>query len=179
MHYKRFFGVKKWSCTKSFMILDRAIKVYGFGNGIQDTIFLFHEQFLNLQFFVWNPHRTLLKSFLCQKKDVAQKKFYGLGWVIKVYGLGYGIQGTIEKKIVEGQWQLRYICCTTWSKRRHLRSPLSFCMVLCMVGIKEAIQPYMSYLWFPRNIYGGHPGNVSHEVDIMPRLRPLKIFWLY
>ena len=31
------------------------------------------------------------------KKDVAQKKFYDLGWAIKVYGLGYGIQGTIEK----------------------------------------------------------------------------------
>ena len=27
-----------------------------------------------------------------------------------------------------------------------------------MYGIKEAIQPYMSYVWFPRNIYGGHPG---------------------
>ena len=27
-----------------------------------------------------------------------------------------------------------------------------------MYGIKEAIQPYMSYAWFPRNIYGGHPG---------------------
>ena len=25
-------------------------------------------------------------------------------------------------------------------------------------GIKEAIQPYMSYVWFPRNIYGGQPG---------------------
>ena len=29
-----------------------------------------------------------------------------------------------------------------------------------MYGIKEAIQPYMSYLWFPRNIYGGHPGRL-------------------
>ena len=66
----------------------------------------------------------MLKSFLCQKKDVAQKKFYDLGWAIKVYGLGYGIQGTIEKFFfVEGQWQVRYICCTTWSKKRHLRSP--------------------------------------------------------
>ena len=27
-----------------------------------------------------------------------------------------------------------------------------------MYGIKEATQPYMSYVWFPRNIYGGHPG---------------------
>ena len=26
-----------------------------------------------------------------------------------------------------------------------------------MYGIKEAIQPYMSYVWFPWNIYGGHP----------------------
>ena len=32
------------------------------------------------------------------KKDGAQKKFYDLGWAIKVYGLGYGIQDTIEKK---------------------------------------------------------------------------------
>ena len=31
------------------------------------------------------------------KKDVAQEKFYDLGWAIKVYGLGYGIQGTIKK----------------------------------------------------------------------------------
>ena len=30
-----------------------------------------------------------------------------------------------------------------------------------MYGIKEAIQPYMSYLWFPSNIYGGHPGLFS------------------
>ena len=27
-------------------------------------------------------------------------------------------------------------------------------------GIKEAIQPYMSYVWFPRIIYGGQPGRV-------------------
>ena len=27
-----------------------------------------------------------------------------------------------------------------------------------MYGIKEAIQPYMSYVWFPRNINGGQPG---------------------
>ena len=26
-----------------------------------------------------------------------------------------------------------------------------------MYGIKEAIEPYMSYVWFPRIIYGGHP----------------------
>ena len=31
-----------------------------------------------------------------------------------------------------------------------------------MYGIKEAIQPYMSYVWFLRNIYGGHPGK-KHE----------------
>ena len=30
-----------------------------------------------------------------------------------------------------------------------------------MYGIKEAIQPYMSYVWFPRNIYGGHPGKYN------------------
>ena len=27
-----------------------------------------------------------------------------------------------------------------------------------MYGIKEAIQLYISYVSFPRNIYGGHPG---------------------
>ena len=27
-----------------------------------------------------------------------------------------------------------------------------------MYGIKEAIQPYMSYVWFLRNIYGCQPG---------------------
>ena len=26
-----------------------------------------------------------------------------------------------------------------------------------MYGIMEAIQPYMSYVWFPGNIYGGQP----------------------
>ena len=30
-----------------------------------------------------------------------------------------------------------------------------------MYGIKEAIQPYMSYVWFLRNIYGGHPGFIA------------------
>ena len=29
-----------------------------------------------------------------------------------------------------------------------------------MYGSKEAIQPYMSYVWFLRNIYGGHPGSI-------------------
>ena len=31
-----------------------------------------------------------------------------------------------------------------------------------MYGIKEAIQPYMSYVWFPRNIFGGHPGHIDY-----------------
>ena len=30
------------------------------------------------------------------KKDAVQKMFYDLGWAIKVYGLGYGIQDTIK-----------------------------------------------------------------------------------
>ena len=30
-----------------------------------------------------------------------------------------------------------------------------------MYGIKEAIQPYMSYAWFPGNIYGGQPGQAE------------------
>ena len=27
-----------------------------------------------------------------------------------------------------------------------------------MYGLKEAIQRYISYVWFPRNIYGGQHG---------------------
>ena len=33
-----------------------------------------------------------------------------------------------------------------------------------MYGIKEAIQPYMSYVWFLRNIYGGQPGYLIYSV---------------
>ena len=34
-----------------------------------------------------------------------------------------------------------------------------------MFGIKEAIQPYMSYVWFPRNIYGGQPRVPVAQID--------------
>ena len=50
-----------------------------------------------------------------------------------------------KKNFVEVQWQLRYICCTTQSKRRHLRSPLSFCMVLCMVSKKPYNHTCLTY----------------------------------
>ena len=41
------------------------------------------------------------------KNEVAQNTFYDIEWAVKVYGLRYGIQDTIEHFFVDGQWQLR------------------------------------------------------------------------
>ena len=42
-----------------------------------------------------------------------------------------------------------------------------------MYGIKEVIQPYMSYVWFPRNIYGGQPGCIQlYKVLVLEILAP-------
>ena len=38
------------------------------------------------------------------------------------------------------------------------RNTFLYLFIYYYYGIKDAIQPYMSYVWFPRNIYGGHPG---------------------
>ena len=37
-----------------------------------------------------------------------------------------------------------------------------------MYGMKEAIQPHMSYAWFPGNISGGQPGHAEQAGGRVP-----------
>ena len=53
---------------------------------------MFHEFVLDLQVFCLKPSYCAVISISEPKNEVAQKKFYDLGWPINVYDLGYGIQ---------------------------------------------------------------------------------------
>ena len=54
---------------------------------------------LDLQFFCLKPAVGVVISIFEPRNVVAQNKFYDLELALKFYGLGYGIQDTIEKKI--------------------------------------------------------------------------------
>ena len=59
------------------------------------TPYFFSWAIFKSPIFLLNPHRTLLIAFWV-KKWYCIKKFYDLGWAIRVYGLGYGIQDNIK-----------------------------------------------------------------------------------